>query len=58
MEHPCQPRAIEARQACRWCQQEHDTQPQYWNRKPRPASRYAMRREVPNRKQKPMMEHQ
>ena len=29
MEHPCQLRGIEAKQARRWCQQEHDTQSQY-----------------------------
>ena len=45
MEHPCQPIAIEARQACKWCQQEHDTQPQYWNWKSHPASYYAIRQE-------------
>ena len=38
MEHPCQLRAGEARQAHKWCRQGHDTQPQYWNGKPHLAS--------------------
>ena len=33
------------KQAHKQCQQKHDTWPRYWNRKPRPASCYAMRQE-------------
>ena len=45
VEHPCQPRASEARQARMWCWKEHNTQPQYWNEEQHPASCYATRQE-------------
>ena len=37
--------ASEAKQAHKWCRQGHDTQPQYWNEKPHPASCCTVRQE-------------